>query len=106
MSEQADRPTNGWTFHTLYQHFQVLGNERNLRYQQRFDAQEKALHVALEAAKEAVSAALLAADRAISKSESASERRFESVNEFRAQLADQAATFMPRAEANLQIGRA
>ena len=81
--------------------FRTDANERDLRYQQRFDAQEKAVRDALAAAKEAVTAALIAADRAVTKAELASERRFEGVNEFRAQLADQAATLMPRAESTL-----
>jgi hypothetical protein len=45
----------------------------------------------------------LAADRAVAKAEAASERRFESVNEFRATLADQATQLMPRAEAEARI---
>lgn len=40
--------------------------------------------------------ALAASDKAITKAEIATERRFESVNEFRAQLADQATTFLRR----------
>jgi hypothetical protein len=50
--------------------------EIELRHQQRWEATEKA----------------------ILKAETASEKRFESVNEFRATLADQQRTFMPRAE--------
>lgn len=48
----------------------------DLRYQQRFEATEKA----------------------IAKAESATEKRFEGVNEFRNQLGDQQRTFMPRSE--------
>lgn len=44
-------------------------------------------------------AALAAADRAVAKAEAASERRFESVNEFRNTLSDQARLLMPRSEA-------
>ena len=51
-----------------------------------------------EADKEAVATALAAAKEAVTKAESAAEERFRSVNEFRAQLSDQAVTFMPRAE--------
>lgn len=70
---------------------------------QRFDDQSVAVAAALAAQKEAVAAALTAADRAVSKAELAAERRFEGVNEFRGQLSDQAATFMSRAEALLQM---
>ena len=46
----------------------------------------------------AISAALAAQEKAVSKAEIATEKRFESVNEFRAQLADQSRTFIPRLE--------
>ncbi len=61
--------------------------ERDTRYQQRFDAQTKAIADALQAAKEAVIKAEVAADK-----------RFEAVNEFRSTLSDQATTFISRAE--------
>lgn len=65
----------------------------------RFEAQDKAVAAALAAAEKAVAAALSAADRAVSKAEIATEKRFESVNEFRNTLSDQARLFMPRSEA-------
>lgn len=61
-------------------------------------AAEKAVNTALAAAEKAVSAALAAADRAVAKAEMAADKRFEQVNEFRATLADQQRTLMPRAE--------
>lgn len=45
-----------------------------------------------------------ASDRAIIKSEIATEKRFDAVNEFRAQLADQSSTFLPREVADAQFG--
>ena len=80
----------------------IAFKESDLRYQQRFDAQAKALEAAFQAAKEAVQAALSAADRAVSKAELAADKRFESVNEFRKTLDDQQRTLMPREEANVQ----
>lgn len=65
----------------------------------RFEAQREAVAAALAAQEKAVAAALAAADRAVAKAETAAERRFESQNEFRGTLTDQARTFMPRAEA-------
>jgi hypothetical protein len=73
------------------------------RYEQRFIAQQEALVAAQSAAKEAVAAALLAADRAVSKADLANEKRFDSVNKFRATLADQASQLMPRIEAEARI---
>lgn len=70
----------------------VLVDANDLRYQQRFDAANEAVH-----------AALVAAEKATTKAEAAADKRFESVNEFRAQLADQAATFIPRAESEARM---
>ena len=70
------------------QRYRQWFTEKDLRDQQRFEAQERGL-----------AAALSAADRATAKAEVAAEKRFEAVNEFRGQLADQAATLMPRTEA-------
>lgn len=83
--------------------------EHDKRYEQRFAAQENAtalalnrvdkeFHEHLAQVRAETHAALEAADKAIIKSENATEKRFESVNEFRGQLADQASRFMPRAE--------
>lgn len=64
-------------------------------------SQKEAMHTAFIAADRAVVAALESAEKAVNKAEMASEKRFSSVNEFRATLTDQAATFMttPVAEA-------
>lgn len=78
----------GWCLSVpLKEHFEKLLAEKDRRDQQRFDASTSAIDFALNAAKEAVT-----------KAESANERRFESVNEFRATLSDQAGTFISRLE--------
>lgn len=69
---------------------------------QRFSDQEKAVTAALAAAERAVEAALAAAEKAVAKAEQAAEKRFEAMNEFRGQLSDQANTFLPRAEYDVQ----
>jgi hypothetical protein len=66
-------------------------------------AQEKAVAATLAAQEKSSAAALASADRAVTKAELAAGERFAAVNEFRAQLSDQASTFMSRAEALLQI---
>lgn len=53
--------------------------------------------------KEAVSAALISADKAVLKAELAAEKRFESVNEFRAVLADQQSLLATKSEMNLRV---
>ena len=88
--------------------------ERDKRFEQRFLAQERAVAVALarvdlefheriKSVREETQAALDSADKAIVKSENSSDKRFASVNEFRAQLSDQALTFMPRKESDVRI---
>ena len=79
MSGETEKELSGWTVDTLRYFITGVLHEKDLRYEQRFTAQELA----------------------ISKAAAADEKRFEGVNEFRAQLADQASTFMPRAEAML-----
>jgi vacuolar-type H+-ATPase subunit H len=46
----------------------------------------------------AIEAALSAAEKAVTKAEVATEKRFDSVNEFRKTLSDQAANFLQRGE--------
>src|SRR5687767_13157468 len=86
-SPQEERRSGQWTLDSLRQHFETLLDERDRRYAEIAEAKEKALAAALAAAKEAVQ-----------KAENAAEKRFESVNEFRAQLNDQQRTFIPRSE--------
>jgi hypothetical protein len=76
-----------------------------LQVEQRFQAQEKALEGAMMAQRAAIDAALAAQHLATTKAEASVEVRFQSVNEFRATLADQQARFVPRAEVENAIGR-
>lgn len=80
MSGETEKQVSGWTVDTLKEFIE-----------QRITDQDKAVQAALIAAKEAVI-----------KAETATEKRFESVNEFRAQLADQSNTLMPRQEYSVQ----
>lgn len=94
-------PATGWTVETALSHVLALQAAADKRYEQRFDAQQKAVEVGLASQKTSVDAALAAADRAVFKAENASEKRFEGVNEFRNQLGDQQRTFIPRSEVDL-----
>lgn len=67
-----------------------------------FAANEKAIQAAFASNEKATAAALAAAKEAVAKAEAATESRFASVNEFRAQLKDQASTLMPREEFTTQ----
>lgn len=70
---------------------------------ERYRTQTKALDAAFVAQETAVSAALANAEKAVTKAEAATEKRFEAVDKFRTQLADQAATLMSRNEATVRI---
>jgi len=94
MSGETENQVSAWTIDSLHEHMNKLIAESDRRYEQRFEAQEKA-----------VQAALVAAEKAVTKAEVAAEKRFDNVNEFRAQLADQASTFMPRLEAENRIAQ-
>lgn len=92
-----------WTTEMLNMYLTKIINERDLRYQQRWDAQEAALASALASAEKAVTTALIsqekavanafnaqekavasalsAAERAVAKAEASSEKRFDNLNE-------------------------
>lgn len=64
---------------TLREHIEALLEQKDIRDQQRFDAQGQALTAALLAQQTAVTAAMAAAEKAVTKAEVATERRFECV---------------------------
>jgi hypothetical protein len=72
--------------------FRALMDERDRRYQERFLAMD-----------EKTGLALTSSEKAVAKAEIATEKRFDSVNEFRGQLKDQASTLLPRAEADVKF---
>lgn len=89
MGKETD---DGWTVETAKAYLIALIEANDHRYEEHFRAQREQVASGFEAVREAVS-----------KAESATERRFDSVNEFRAQLGDQAATFLPRSEAEARL---
>lgn len=92
-----------WTISTLKQYFDALMHEREVREDQRHAAQQTAVANALASQEKFAEARQVASEKAIAKAETAAEKRFDSVNEFRQTLTDQAASFMPRAEADAKI---
>jgi hypothetical protein len=85
-------PAHAWTIEAL-----------KVYYDQRLVDLQSSLDQRFGDADKAVNAALQAAEKAVTKAELAAEKRFDANNEFREQLRDQAATFMPRTENELQI---
>jgi hypothetical protein len=94
---------DGWTIDTLRAH--LAGQIVDLRtmLDERYATQTKSLDAAFVAHQAAVRTALDSAEKAVTKAEAAAEKRFESVNEFRGQLADQAGHFINRAETEVRL---
>jgi hypothetical protein len=114
-----------WTVETLKEYVDVqftgLRNMLEERFQMQtkavdaaFSAQQMAMQTAkteqgiamvtaLAAQKEAVQTAMAAAEKAVAKAEASADKRFESVNEFRAQLADQATTFASKSDVDIRM---
>lgn len=81
-----------WNVEVVLTHLTAVIDGNDRRYEARFVAQALA-----------TDAALAAAERAVLKAEAAAEKRFEGVNEFRATLADQQRTLIPRAEVDVIV---
>lgn len=75
-----------------------LMDERDRRYGERFDAQEKATVAALSAQDKQTISTFMASEKAISKAEQAQTAYNERSNEFRQALDDQAKMMMSRSE--------
>lgn len=99
----STEPPPNWTFETLRMYLERIVADADRRYNERDDTRQESLVTAMTAAEKAVNAALAAAEKAVTKAELAAEKRFDATNEFRGQLSDQAATFIPRVEAQLQL---
>lgn len=68
-------------------HLREIMDERDNRYEQRYQASQKALDAALLSADRAVQAALQAAKEAVNKAELSADKRFELLNELRTGVA-------------------
>jgi hypothetical protein len=97
VSGETESQVSGWTVDTLQSRMirevvvlRELIDERDLRYQQRYDASQKALDAALLSADRAVQAALQAAKEAVTKAELSADKRFELLNELRTGVATSA----------------
>lgn len=108
----TDVPAGQWTVDTLKanidQRFEAMYRLLDERKETSDEAgrvalaaQQTAMRTALEAAEKAVTTALVSAEKAVNKAEIAADKRFDSTNEFREQLNDQAGTFLPRSEAQV-----
>jgi hypothetical protein len=104
----------GWSLETAIDYLLGVGNEKDAhlrtliqandrRYEERFGASQKALELGLAGTKSEISVALAASKEAVLKAENATEKRFESVNEFRATLDNQQRTLIPRSEVAVMI---
>ncbi len=104
---------SSWTVNTLREYLEQRIDNLVTLLDERYLTQTRAIDAAFAAQQAAVTAGFLvtertaqagltAATQASEKAEKAADKRFESVNEFRGQLADQAATLIGRAEYTVQ----
>lgn len=82
-----------------------LTDEKFVKHGSMLMSEAEQVKLALDASKEAIDKAERSTQKAIDRTAEDIATRFASVNEFRAQLSDQVATFMPRREAE-QLVRA
>jgi hypothetical protein len=80
--------------------FRQLMDERDRRYGERFDAQEKAVSAALAAQEKLGATVNMASEKAIAKAEDAQNQYNVRSNEFRGALDDAQKVLLPRAEAD------
>lgn len=82
------------------QHLKELTLQRiegvDQRLSEKLDADIRALYAEITNREHSVELALRSAQTAVDKAETATDKRFDSVNEFRAQLTEQAGQFVPR----------
>lgn len=83
----------------FHEHLRQYGTETKAAQ----DTAEKAVAAALAATEKAIDKQERATEMAITKQEIATEKRFEGVNEFRAQQADMIATFARKAEVDARL---
>jgi len=83
--------------------FKEMVCERDKWHEQRHATTMKALEAGLSGLKGEMQSQILAQKEAVTKAEMSNEKRFEGVNEFRAQLGDQQRTLMPRVEAEKSL---
>lgn len=125
MSDVQDQTPSSWTVDTLRVFLSGKLSDLHEMLQERYVMQTKAVDAAfsaqqtamqtakieqaiamvtaLAAQKEAVQTAMAAAEKAVAKAETAADKRFESVNEFREQLADQADTFASKNDMDVRM---
>lgn len=84
--------SNSWRVEHLKEFILDIIERNDIKYEQRFAAQEKAVHSALQSSKEA-----------ILKAEASYDKRFEAANEVRAAMIDREKMFMPKSEAELRL---
>ena len=82
----------------LRAHLEKLMDERDRRYTERAESDQRAVNAALAAAEKAVNAALAAAEKAAEKFEQALKEYKGSSNEWRSTLNDVVVRMMPRAD--------
>jgi hypothetical protein len=97
------RVISEWSIDTLYVHLSRIVEDLDKRTTIAMTGRFELLNTALMAVEKSAANALAASAAATQKAEAAMEKRFESVNEFRGAMGDQAARFITRAEVDQRM---
>lgn len=87
-----------WPAHEFELHHRLQFEQRIDSHDRLVDSKFNAMHTLIDSQAERVVLALAAANKAVSKAELSTEKRFESVNDFRATLSDQTRTLVSKIE--------
>ena len=94
MSGETEQHVSGWTVDTLKEFVSAAITAADVRYEQRFLAQEKAVKDALTSQEKAVNAALAASEKAVFVAEQNAEKWRTNANEWRGSMNDREAKFV------------
>jgi hypothetical protein len=97
------RVISEWSIDTLYVHLSRIVEELDKRMTLDINSKFQLMNTALVAVEKSAANALAASAAATQKAETAMEKRFESVNEFRGAMGDQATRFITRAEVDQRM---
>jgi len=92
MGGETEKEISGWTVDTLHIHLDQQFRDLRLQLDDKFKANRAQLDERFSSQQAMVKTAL-----------DSNEKRFESINEFRAQLGDQQRTFVTRSESDIRI---
>lgn len=103
MSGETKTNISGWSVDTALEHLRALIDGNDKRYEQRFQASEKAVVDALAAQEKQTRASFAASEAAINKADINAEKWRANANEWRAAMMDRENKFASRVETDAKL---